>query len=385
MRKRNSLAPADCHFEQILDLQSVFFRKTVNMQVFRTIIEEIGASTILRAKAMFCVLRVIDGPAHGSHVFLSSNQRLVIGRLSSADFSIPTDQHLSRNHLLVESDEMSFRVRDMGSSNGTFVNNAPISEVEIFSGDIIRAGKTVFEVQLKREAKPSNLAISKDSVAPKSDAIPSRTLNTEWDNDLTKRHSLSQNIGKLTLPLGVDFIEQLAELISTFSNNSINSNLFERTLALGALDSQSLFDCLGMFHASLYFAINPKQVSSKDFSALDINPKLVRKLSDSHVVIEHPSLFETLQLLQECYQRETFVAIASRSPIPWTWFENWKNQICCPSMLARNIESDPSTSIQITRGVDWLLFEPDRSGRLAILLNENTRRELNQSIKKPAY
>jgi pSer/pThr/pTyr-binding forkhead associated (FHA) protein len=140
-------------------------------------------------------------------VFLGNNQRLVIGRLSTADFSIPSDQHLSRNHLLVESDDTGFRVRDLGSCNGTFVNNAPISQVEIFSGDIIRAGKSVFEVQLKREAKPSYLAtaVSMDSGVPKSDAIPSRTLNTEWDNNLTQRNS--QNVGKLTLPLGVDYIE----------------------------------------------------------------------------------------------------------------------------------------------------------------------------------
>jgi FHA domain len=193
-RKRNSLAPADCHFEQIPDRQLFFFRKTANTRDFRTIIERVGANPRLRAiNCMFCVLRVIDGPAHGSHVFLGNNQRLVIGRLSTADFSIPSDQHLSRNHLLVESDEAGFRVRDLGSSNGTFVNNAPISQVEIYSGDIIRAGKSVFEVQLKREAKPSNLAtaVSKDSVIPTSDAIPSRTLNTEWDNNLTKRNSRS--------------------------------------------------------------------------------------------------------------------------------------------------------------------------------------------------
>lgn len=142
---------------------------------------------------MFCVLRVIDGPAQGSQLFLGCNQRLTIGRLSTADFSIPSDQHLSRNHLAVESDESSFRVIDMGSSNGTFVNNSPVSRIEICSGDIIRAGKSVFEVQLKNQGKKpvqTGGAVT-DALEPVKNRVPSRTLKSGWDEDLTERNSPS--------------------------------------------------------------------------------------------------------------------------------------------------------------------------------------------------
>ncbi|MBX3421574.1 MAG: FHA domain-containing protein [Pirellulaceae bacterium] len=122
---------------------------------------------------MICILKVIDGPAQGAQLWISRNQCLVIGRMSTADFSIPEDPHLSRNHLFVESGEESFRVRDAGSSNGTFVNNAPVSTVELCTGDLIRAGKSVFQVTLKDEILkpqpvPSDVAVQTQ--------IPSRSV-----------------------------------------------------------------------------------------------------------------------------------------------------------------------------------------------------------------
>lgn len=132
---------------------------------------------------MICVLRVIDGPAQGSQLWITRNQCLVIGRMSTADFSIPADPHLSRNHLFVEGGENYFHVRDNGSRNGTYVNNAPVSSIELHSGDVIRAGKTIFEVTLKDELNRSKNANSADPLT-----VPRRMLSATSDVQSTEKY-----------------------------------------------------------------------------------------------------------------------------------------------------------------------------------------------------
>ena len=56
---------------------------------------------------------------------------------------------MSRRHLLLDSTQNVFRVRDVGSANGTFLNNAPVRVQELRAGDRIRAGMTIFLVSIK--------------------------------------------------------------------------------------------------------------------------------------------------------------------------------------------------------------------------------------------
>ena len=97
---------------------------------------------------MICVFDVIEGPARGKRFWMRQDQRMEIGRISTADISIPADHHMSRHHMIVEATVESFRVRDVGSANGTFVNNAKISALDLCSGDKIRAGTSTFKVSL---------------------------------------------------------------------------------------------------------------------------------------------------------------------------------------------------------------------------------------------
>lgn len=95
---------------------------------------------------MICVFDVIEGPARGKRFWLLQDQQMEIGRISTADFSVPADHHMSRHHLIVEATVGAFRVRDVGSANGTYVNNAKVSALELCSGDKIRAGLSTFAV-----------------------------------------------------------------------------------------------------------------------------------------------------------------------------------------------------------------------------------------------
>ncbi|MCC6511266.1 MAG: FHA domain-containing protein [Pirellulaceae bacterium] len=97
---------------------------------------------------MICVFDVIEGPARGKRFWLRANQRIAVGRISTADFSVPADSHMSRHHLIFEANCEVIRVRDAGSANGTFVNDARINSLELCAGDKIRAGATIIEISV---------------------------------------------------------------------------------------------------------------------------------------------------------------------------------------------------------------------------------------------
>jgi serine phosphatase RsbU (regulator of sigma subunit) len=73
-----------------------------------------------------------------------SGSRLAIGRSSAAELSFPEDAGLSRQHFAFESDGDDWTIQDLGSKNGTFVNNIPLkARLTLKPGDRITAGHLV--------------------------------------------------------------------------------------------------------------------------------------------------------------------------------------------------------------------------------------------------
>lgn len=81
--------------------------------------------------------------------------RLVIGRGSEADVTID-DSGASRKHALVEWDGQRARVRDLGSTNGTQLDGAPVSEAVLEPESVITIGRTriVFRVLAAASGEP---------------------------------------------------------------------------------------------------------------------------------------------------------------------------------------------------------------------------------------
>ena len=90
---------------------------------------------------MCAKLLVLTGPRCGEALPIEA-ARLTIGRDASSDLSIG-DRLLSRRHCSVERAEGRFTIRDLGSSNGTYVNGIPVRERPLVHGDRIRAGDSV--------------------------------------------------------------------------------------------------------------------------------------------------------------------------------------------------------------------------------------------------
>lgn len=80
--------------------------------------------------------------------------RLVIGRKKESDIRIPVSS-VSREHCEVRVEGGKVLVRDMGSSNGTYINRERIQEAEVQAGQILAVGPAVFVVQV--DGKPAEV------------------------------------------------------------------------------------------------------------------------------------------------------------------------------------------------------------------------------------
>ncbi|MEK7705666.1 MAG: FHA domain-containing protein [Myxococcota bacterium] len=68
---------------------------------------------------------------------------VILGRAEGVADIFVDDDAASRYHASVSYTDRRFVLTDMGSTNGTLVNRASASEVELHSGDEIRIGQTV--------------------------------------------------------------------------------------------------------------------------------------------------------------------------------------------------------------------------------------------------
>lgn len=69
---------------------------------------------------------------------LTEGAMATIGRAAGNDIYIP-EEHVSRQHAIIKYQDGIFMITDLGSANGTFVNDEPLTEpYPLFSGDRIR-------------------------------------------------------------------------------------------------------------------------------------------------------------------------------------------------------------------------------------------------------
>lgn len=92
-------------------------------------------------------------PPFAGQEFLLPQGELEVGRVDGNAIVIP-DTSVSRRHATVAVTESSVAVRDLGSSNGTFVNGDRITNRTVANGDLISFGNVEFEFTVTGEAGP---------------------------------------------------------------------------------------------------------------------------------------------------------------------------------------------------------------------------------------
>lgn len=106
---------------------------------------------------MLVELEIASGPAAGRKAAVLEGDVLRVGRTEQDGLAVP-DTGMSRSHFSVEFDGVICRLRDIGSRNGTFLNQTQVRDAEVRDGDEILAGKTRFVIRVQAADAPGAAA-----------------------------------------------------------------------------------------------------------------------------------------------------------------------------------------------------------------------------------
>jgi pSer/pThr/pTyr-binding forkhead associated (FHA) protein len=118
------------------------------------------------------LLRVISGAQQAAKISLRDGQVLQVGRTEWADCAFPDDLLMSSIHFSVECGTLACVVRDLKSTNGTYINGKKKREAVLSDGDEIRAGNTVFSVTIEGPAPSSSVLGAEEAGAQALKTIP---------------------------------------------------------------------------------------------------------------------------------------------------------------------------------------------------------------------
>ena len=96
---------------------------------------------------------VVSGPDAGTG-FAVDRERVIVGRGPGVDRAFD-DPAMSRQHAAIEFCGAGFRLRDLGSTNGTRINGAVVQSAELRHGDRFEIGGRRFVLAVEeREREP---------------------------------------------------------------------------------------------------------------------------------------------------------------------------------------------------------------------------------------
>lgn len=110
--------------------------------------------------------------------FPMTQARIVLGRRTDCQLRIPT-RDVSRQHCELVQEKGALEVRDLGSSNGTFVNGKRIAQAALKPGDNLRVGPVTFVVQIN--GNPAKVAPAPDQL--RTNVTPAAGGSAAGDDD----------------------------------------------------------------------------------------------------------------------------------------------------------------------------------------------------------
>ena len=111
-------------------------------------------------------LQIVDGPMRGKTFSFEEHDTFLFGRMSDCHACLPHDPMVSRHHFIMEVNPPDARIRDLGSLNGTYINDIKCGgrepretpqegalrhcpEVDLKDGDKIKVGETVLAINIQ--------------------------------------------------------------------------------------------------------------------------------------------------------------------------------------------------------------------------------------------
>lgn len=342
---------------------------------------------------MICVLEVIEGPACGKRLWLKEKQSLEVGRVSTADFSIPSDSHMSRRHLMFESSPNGFRVRDVGSSNGTYVNNVRISAIELQTGDIVRAGSTVLSVSLRNDGEnphdrdglsfnqSSTFQASGPSITEREGNGTIRSMEGLEKFDLETTVRIPANPTQ-TVVLSSQSVVQ--DHFPTELGRSVGwKNYFQPTAVTGVYEQFRTFEGAkgNLVNLVQEFAQEFKIVAMVNQSQLDPDGVAflqkwfefgcVETFSWSLCLVRLGDQPELLELVKHCEGRDAFVILGGKKKLELADLKPFANSLSYPSMFSKHIfDQDASLKKTLLKDGIFAMSEIDLDGKIRLVISE---------------
>jgi pSer/pThr/pTyr-binding forkhead associated (FHA) protein len=204
--------------------------------------------------------------------------KITIGRNSANDVVIPS-QKISRNHAEIEVLSSRLILKDLGSSNGTFVNGQKIRKtVEIKKGDVIKFDKSEFTVEIStpREYESTETVIDPEFISKQETPSDSNAVQPDINT--------SEQTPKIA-EMPASWVEESAAIGGTRMMN------LDQLRALRSKDDQISLSSSNV--TTLHCFIKGQNEQIFELPVLDINKTSgweIGRNTDSDIVLDHPSV-----------------------------------------------------------------------------------------------
>ncbi len=344
---------------------------------------------LARVGSMICILDIVEGPARGKRVWVKANQCLEVGRVSTADFSIPLDVHMSRRHLLFDSTQSGFRVRDVGSANGTFLNNHKVQVQELRAGDCIRAGMTTFLVSFKEEDENPHEEDGISFGQSISKRMPEVAADETVKLDVKKPGLRTMDFSQSQDADAIAELKSHASLLPEKSDSDLaatqlniedpdwwkayfkptpTANLFEQSdnfVALGGCFMRLLQDFSDSL--KLCFVVNQsqlRQTSTKIIEELRVTGK-IEALSKTLFFAQQAEFKEFWRAVDASLEQDAIVCFGNRSQLNGKDLVPIINSLSFPSMFYQDLaHSSGVARKQISDRLRFAMFESGQDGKI---------------------
>jgi len=301
--------------------------------------------------------------------------------------------------MLLDYIENRFRVRDVGSSNGTFVNNARVSIFDLGNGDIIRAGMTVLSVSIRHDdenphdkdgllfnhspqsqsigvSSPNSVDRSPDSVDRSPENGNRRTvvgLDKLNDETTVKIYLKPSDEASSATQLIVPAINQREKKFwwANYFTASATPGMFEQSIEFIS-EYGNLAGLVLEFGKEIQVSaiINLSQLEPEGIAILQrlLATGNIETISWSLCLARVEDRRALVQLVDQCLGRDAIIFIGSRVGLALADAKAHANSLSYPSLFCKYV-LDPESVLrkELLKHEFVVLFELDAEGRIGLL------------------